>query len=215
MGINKTITTYDRIATRYAARAAYPLERELTRFRRMTPTGGLVLDVGCGPGQYTRKLEAQGLRAIGLDLSLGMLCQAQATARPGKHAYLRLAQADMRRLPIAAGRVDGCFVCASLLHLPRTQALSALLDFRRVLRTDGALYVGVKEGEGEQWITTQEGHERFFAYHQPEEIDRLIQAAGFEVVDGWISPPGEGQHHNWINRFAISKSCPSSRDASS
>jgi len=201
VGGARTGVTYDRIAARYAARVTYPLEQELARFRQLVPAGGLVLDVGCGPGQYARALEARGLRVVGLDLSQGMLRQAQANGTP------QLVGADMRCLPIADECADGCFACASLLHLPRAQAPQALLEFRRVLRPGGALYVGVKEGEGEKWVADQEGQERFFAYYQLEEIDRLIQAAGFEVVDGWIGPPGKGQRHNWLNRFAVAYAC--------
>ena len=195
----RTSATYDRTAVRYAAREVYPLERELARFRQMMSIGGLALDVGCGPGQYARALESRGLRVVALDLSPGMLRQAQANETP------RLMCADMRCLPIADEWADGCFACASLLHLPQTQASQVLLEFRRVLCPDGALYVGVKEGKGEEWVTDPQGYERFFVYYQPEEIDRLIQAAGFEIVDGWISPPGQGQRHNWINRFAVAR----------
>jgi len=199
MRTEKTTATYDHVAACYAVRATYPLERELARFRRMMPAGGLALDVGCGPGQYVRALESRGLRVVGLDLSRGLLDQAQMEGTP------RLVCADMRRLPIADERTAGCFACASLLHLPRDQSPQALLEFRRVLRPGGALYVGVKEGKGEEWVADPQGYERFFVYYRPEEIDRLIQAAGFEIVDGWISPPGQGQRHNWINRFAVAR----------
>jgi len=157
------------------------------------------LDVGCGPGHYTTALEAGELQAVGLDLSLGMLRQAQ------EKEVARLVQADMRRLPFADGCVTGCFVCASLLHLPRHQVPQALLEFHRVLCYNGALYVGVKEGTGAERIADQEGYERFFTYYRPKEIDRLVEAAGFQIVDGWISPPGEGQRHRWINRFAVAQ----------
>lgn len=199
MVVRQTVVTYDHIASRYTARATHPLEQELARFRQMTPTGGLVLDVGCGPGQYSRALESRGLCVVGFDLSRGLLHQAQAAGTR------RLACANMRRLPLAAECADGCFVCASLLHLPRAQVPQTLLEFRRVLRNGSALYIGVKEGAGEQWVADQEGYERFFAYYRPEEIDRLIQAAGFEIVVGWINPPGKGQRHNWINRFAVAR----------
>jgi ubiquinone/menaquinone biosynthesis C-methylase UbiE len=199
MSVGKTAAAYDRIATRYAARETCPLERELVHFRQIVPQGGLVLDVGCGPGQYARALQVRGLRTVGLDLSQGMLRQAQANGTP------RLVRADMRCLPIADECADGCFVCASLLHLPRNQAPQALLEFRRVLHPGGALYVGVKEGEGEEWVANQEGQECFFAYYRLEEIDRLIQAAGFEIVGGWISPPGKNQRHNWLDRFAVAQ----------
>jgi len=197
----RTVVTYDRIAARYAARATYPLERELARFRQMMPTGGLALDIGCGPGQYARALGARGLRVVALDLSRGMLHQAQTHETPW------LVCADMCRLPIADEWADGCFACASLLHLPRAQAPQALFEFHRVLRPGGALYVGVKEGEGEKWVADREGQGRLFVYYRLEEIDLLIRVAGFEVVDGWTSPPGEGQRRNWLNRFAVVCAC--------
>jgi ubiquinone/menaquinone biosynthesis C-methylase UbiE len=200
MSTDMTIATYDRTAARYATRATYPLEQEMARFKQMVRKGELILDVGCGPGQYTRALEARGLLAVGLDLSLGMLRQAQ------KSEISRLVQADMRHLPFADGRITGCFVCASLLHLPRKRVPQALLELHRVLCSNGALYVDVKEGEGEEWTADQEGYERFFTYYRPEEIDRLVEVVGFQIVDGWISPPGEGQKHRWINRFAVAQS---------
>ncbi len=197
MSTDRTSTAYDHTAARYAAREPYLLERELARFGEMTPPGGLVLDVGCGPGQYARALGTRGLRVVALDLSQGMLHQAQMSETP------RLARADMRHLPTGSGSANGCFVCASLLHLPHSQAPHALAEFRRVLHPGGALYVAVKEGRGEKWVTGPRGHERFFSYYQPEEFDRLVRAAGFEIVDGWINPPGKNQDHNWINRFAV------------
>ncbi len=197
---DRTTIAYDHTAARFAARTTYySLERELTRFEAMTPSGGLVLDVGCGPGQYTRALEARGLRVVALDLSQGMLCQAQADGTS------RLVCADMRYLPIGSESADGCFACASLLHLPRSQISHALTEFRRVLRPGGALYAAVKEGRGEAWVVGKYGHERFFSYYQPEEFDRFVRGAGFEIVDGWVNPPGKDQYHNWINRFAVAR----------
>jgi len=197
--IDKTTESYNQTAVRYAARPFYPLEQELARFRHMMPAGGLTLDVGCGPGQYAGALISRGLRVTALDLSWGMLHQAQ------QNSLALLVQADMRRLPLADAAADGCFACASLLHLPRPRASLTLIEFRRVLCPGGALYVSVKEGMGEEWVTDREGHSRHFVYYDPEGIDTVIQAAGFELVDGWISPPGPGQAHNWINRFAVAR----------
>jgi ubiquinone/menaquinone biosynthesis C-methylase UbiE len=199
MSADKTTASYDCIAVRYATREIYPLTQELNRFKELMPNGGLTLDIGCGPGQYAQALESRGLRVVAIDLSKGMLRQAQV------NEPLRLVCADMRHLPTADECADGCFACASLLHIPRPQVLQTLVEFRRVLRSGGALYVSVKEGAGEEWATAPHGYARSFTYYRAKEIDQLIRAADFEVVDGWISPPGKGQRHNWINRFAIAR----------
>lgn len=194
--IEHTIRTYDRMAARYAARPTYPLERELDRFAALVGTGGRVIDVGCGPGQYARALAARGLWVIGLDLSAGMLVQASAAGTR------RLVQADMRRLPFPAQALDGCFACASLLHLPRTEMPATLAELHRVLRPGGVIYVALKEGTGEEWVDAGKVGRRFFVYYLAPEIDRLLVEAGFDLLDGWISPPGPGQRRRWINRFA-------------
>jgi ubiquinone/menaquinone biosynthesis C-methylase UbiE len=183
------------MAASYAAREHYPLERELGRFAELVRAGGLVLDVGCGPAQYARALEARGLRAIGLDLSGQMLAQAQLA---GSRSLLL---ADMVHIPLPSDSVDGLFVCASLLHLPHHTAPSALIEFRRVLRRYGILYLALKEGEGEEWLDSEFG-ERLFAYYSAERVDGMVMASGFALLDGWINPPQANQHHNWINRFA-------------
>lgn len=158
--------------------------------------GGLAVDVGCGPGQYAEALRVRGLRVVGLDLSAQMLAQAQSA---GGH---RLLQADMRRLPLRSGGIDGCFACASLLHVPRPQVPAVFDELRRVMRSGGVLYVGLQEGVGEEWVEWEMGDGRFFVYYQPHEVDQLLRESGFRVVNGWRSPPGPDQSRRWIVRFA-------------
>ena len=197
--VERTIHTYDRIAARYATRPTYPLEQELDRFVALVEGEGWVVDVGCGPGHYARALAARGLRVVGLDLSAGMLAQAVAAGTKN------LLRADMRCLPLPTGSMDGCFACASLLHLPRAEAPIALAEFHRVLRRKGVLYLALKEGHGEEWMDAGGAGQRFFVYYRVSEVDRLLAEAGFTLIDGWISPPGPGQRHRWINRFARSR----------
>jgi SAM-dependent methyltransferase len=65
-----------------------------------------VLDVACGPGLLSRRLLSQGMTVVGIDLSPHLL--VQAAREPG----LRVAQADMRRLPFR-GAFD---IATCLLH---------------------------------------------------------------------------------------------------
>jgi demethylmenaquinone methyltransferase / 2-methoxy-6-polyprenyl-1,4-benzoquinol methylase len=61
--------------------------------------GSTVLDLAAGTGDFCRELEDRGFKAIGMDLSFGMLHHARTTAP--------LVQCDALRLPIGTGSVDG------------------------------------------------------------------------------------------------------------
>ena len=203
MNLNQTTMTYDRVASAYAARATHPLQAELDQFAALLPPKALVLDIGSGPGQYSRALRGRGCRVIELDLSLGMLQVARSQTEPGFSPSQVLA--DMRYLPVPGAACDGCFACASLLHLPRTDVSPTLLGFHRVLRPGGTLYVCVKEGRGQSLERETWGSPRLFTYYRPDEICTLLNAASFDIVASWINPPGPGQQHRWINLFALAR----------
>jgi ubiquinone/menaquinone biosynthesis C-methylase UbiE len=139
-------------------------------------------------------IAARGYRVLALDLSGGMLAQAAKNRTPN------VLRADMRHLPLASGRVDGCFLSASLLHIPRVEVPQVLGEVWRVLQGAGMVFLSVKAGEGSAWVPEPEGGARFFVYYRSDELDHLICQAGFVVLDGWTGPPGLGQTHRWISR---------------
>ncbi len=186
--------TYDRIAARYADRDVYPMTQELAAFLSRLPQGSRVIDIGCGTGEYARMMAGQGYRVTALDLSKGMLVQAHESGTPG------ILRADMLRLPFADRCADGCFLSASLLHIPRAEVPRILAEVRRVLRDAGVAFLSVKVGDGHAWMPEPEGGARFFVYYRPAALDRLLLEAGLSGVAGWTSPPGEGQAHAWIAR---------------
>jgi SAM-dependent methyltransferase len=86
----------------YPHRDAGEASRLVALLQRRIPwqAGWSVLDVGCGAGRHLAVFEAAGFRPIGMDLSRTLLQRArQASRRP-------LVRADMRHLPIRAGRFD-------------------------------------------------------------------------------------------------------------
>ena len=72
--------------------------------------GKTVIDVGGGPGFFSRALCAAGARACCLDTSLGELA-AHGAPGPGAVAGSAL------RLPVASGTVDVCFSSNVLEHV--------------------------------------------------------------------------------------------------
>lgn len=93
----------------------------------------VVLDVGCGRGQYLAALGAMQQTGIGLDLSAGLA--AEAAGRTGMPAIV----GDAHRLPIADGSVDATLALHVLNHLRDPSA--ALAEFHRATRSGGTVVV--------------------------------------------------------------------------
>ena len=191
-----TSAAYDQIAAEYAARPDLDqvMDNVRRRFAARLEPGARVLDVGCGPAHDTAALRELGLSACGLDRSRGMLAQARSRAVP-------LLLGDMRRLPVGDGALDGLWVCASFLHIPRRDGPVVLRELHRALRLGGLLFVGVKQGDGERWVE-HAGQRRFFSFYQQTELDRLLGSAGFAVAEGWTEPDPRGRPEAWIGRLA-------------
>ena len=63
---------------------------------------GLTADLGCGSGVFTKILQNEGYRVLGLDISLEIM-------RAGKRNYpnLSFVTGDVERLPLAGESLDG------------------------------------------------------------------------------------------------------------
>jgi ubiquinone/menaquinone biosynthesis C-methylase UbiE len=171
---------YDQIAASFAERNAGMLPYVIACGQRLLASvgsSGTILDLGCGAGRDMAWFEAQGAAITGADLSFGMLVEARRLAQGP------LLQADMRFLPFAAGCFSAVWCQAALLHLPKDQTPSALVEIRRILIPGGMLHVAVQKGSTEGFETRPyEPVERYYAHYQPEELTGLLQAAGFQVT---------------------------------
>lgn len=191
----KTRDTYDAIAVEFLqnTRDRSVVCGWLDRFSSLLPAGALVLDLGAGPGFDSAELRKRGFEAISVDLSLGML-RAGLRDFPG----LRV-QSDLRRLPFPSCSVCGIWANASLLHLPREEARTALREFRRVLGPYGILHISVKRGTGAQWESARYGKPRWFQYWSDADLDAVLQAVGFCISAAWVH---EARRDVWLIRLA-------------
>jgi trans-aconitate methyltransferase len=102
--VDETRSGYDAVARAYADRFAdefdsKPFDRDvLDDFAQHVAGLGMVLDLGCGPGQVAAYLAAQGVPVVGVDLSPGMVAMAQQ-----RHPHLDFQVGDMRDLALAMG----------------------------------------------------------------------------------------------------------------
>lgn len=108
---------------------------ELERFG---PIEGLqVLDIGCGRGQFVRRLSDAGAVAWGLEVDPDTVALALENADDPS----RIVLGDGRTLPFPQGSFDFCVFIFSFHHVP-TDSKECLLDeVARVLRPRGRLLV--------------------------------------------------------------------------
>ena len=103
--------------------------------------GTLLIDIGCGPGTYTRRLAQRhpGLRALGIDHSPGQLNRARDHARQVGVANCRFELGDAMRLPLADESVDAAV--ASRLLMVLSDPARALAEIYRALRPGGRCFI--------------------------------------------------------------------------
>jgi ubiquinone/menaquinone biosynthesis C-methylase UbiE len=188
---------YDQIAGLYAQRQAGSGQlcadlREAFA-ARLTPAAKLA-DLGCGPAFDSESLAAAGYRVAGIDRSAGMLAAA-GRVLPGS-----LVQADMRRLPVSSGSLDGIWCCAALLHVPQDQTMAVLGEMRRVLRPGGhlALVTAIGDGARLEPVPYAPDVQRWFFYRRAGALRDQLHAAGLQVL---TATEEQGSRH-WFKVLA-------------
>ena len=137
----QTLAFYDREATAYAGRRLPKASKGLSDFLAALPAGAQVLDLGCGGGQDSEVMLAQGFEVTPLDGSAGLARIAQS--RLGRPVRVGLFE-DLEDVDA----FDGVWANASLLHVP-TQALPLVLGrVRRALKPGGLFQASYKAGDG-------------------------------------------------------------------
>jgi SAM-dependent methyltransferase len=114
-------------------------------------TGARVLDVGCGTGRHAVPLARRGCRMVGIDISRGMLRQAQAAAQQASVA-VDWVQADATlfatpdRFDAAYCLCEGAFGLIGAGEDPRMHDAAIALNLARCLRTGARVVLTALNG---------------------------------------------------------------------
>jgi ubiquinone/menaquinone biosynthesis C-methylase UbiE len=183
----RTIEWYNQNADHYAEASIAALSihdlNQLSGFISELSPEASVLDAGCGSGRDTNYLTEQGYQTTGLDISHGLL--AEATKRFPDSTFI---EGNLLDLPFANETFDGVWSHASLVHLEtENDVRRALAEFSRVMKPGGVLHLLVKAQSGESKTAvvsdSLSGHDRFFQYFTVEEVQQLLNEAGFSVSE--------------------------------
>ena len=195
--LKETIKTYDKIAENYARKHWHTilLSSEKNEFAERCG-GNEVIDAGCGPGIYTSFLLKKGFNVTSIDLSKGMLKEAKKRVPKGK--FYRM---SVTKLGFPAGRFDGVFCSAVLLHLNDREAKSAIKEFYRVLRPGGLLFISTKVGRKETVKVYPDGTKRFIHFYTAKFLKDSLEKAGFKIEDFYKNMK-DPDRDTWLCIFA-------------
>jgi ubiquinone/menaquinone biosynthesis C-methylase UbiE len=142
----------------------------------------MVLDIGCGTGQLTRRLKERfpDAEVVGVDYSAGMLGEASHRVEGSAN----LVRADALYLPFRSASADVA-VCTESFHWYRDQR-RALAGLATILRPGGQLVIAsiaavtdVGESAVRRWSSAGGQPVRALT---PRRLRGLLIDAGFEVV---------------------------------
>lgn len=189
-----TTAYYDTHAETFAANTAeVDMAHLYAPFLVKVPTGGHILDAGCGSGRDSLAFLRAGYRVTAMDASVRLA--TLTTQRTGVPVRVQ----NFRELEDEAV-FDGVWACASLLHVPRGDLLDVLRRMSRSLKPGGVLYASFKYG-------TFEGirNGRFFQDYTEEGIGDVLQALPtLRLIDTRVTTDVRTSHVDvqWLNVFA-------------
>jgi len=178
-----TINWYNKNADYYAnaIKDMTSLE-EIEEYCRQLPLRAKILDAGCAAGRDANIFKQMGFGVIGIDLSSKLLEIAKRN-----FPDIEFRKADFRKLPFQNGSFDGVWAHASLVHLENIKDVrKSLLEFNRVLKTNGLIYILVKAriGKAKTAIVKDSLSQdyRFFQYFTKNELTKLLGSTGFKII---------------------------------
>ncbi len=136
---------------------------------------GPVLDVGCGPGQWTDFLREHGVDIEGLDPSTAFVEHARRSYPLSRY---RLGRAES--LGVESESLCGLLAWYSLIHTQPREIDAALAEFARAVQPGGGILLGFFAGE----MLEPFDHAITTAYYWPADaLAERVERAGFTVTE--------------------------------
>lgn len=166
-------------------------------FERYAHQDTLMLEGGCGRGQYVAYYAARGVRVVGLDFASETLSRLRA-----RFPHLMLCDGDVAALPFRDESFDLYYSGGVVEHF-ESGAEPALHEAQRALRREGVLLISVpylsplrrilspfkaklwkRVSHAEVDALEERRDRQFFQYiYTPREFEKLLSATGFQVIE--------------------------------
>jgi len=158
-------------------------------FLPLVPTGGLILDAGCGAGRDSNAFIQQGYKVQAFDASEELVSLASKLINQTVHHAL-FQTFDSHH------QFNAIWACASLLHVPKAELKAVLGKLVNLLVCDGVFYCSFKLGNEE---VTRNG--RVFTNLNETSFAKYITELPVTVENQWRTGDlREGREsEQWLN----------------
>jgi SAM-dependent methyltransferase len=178
-----TQTYYDRFAAGYETERHHGYHRlidelELELIRRYG-AGKEVFEAGCGTGLLLREAQTFARRAVGLDLSRGML-------RPARDRGLQVVQGSLTEVPLPSASFDLVYSMKVLAHVPPIER--AIAELARLVRPGGHLLLEFYNPLSLRYLAKRIGGPGHIAADGTTEGDVYTRFDGLARARGYLPP---------------------------
>ncbi|MGB9032124.1 MAG: methyltransferase domain-containing protein [Acidobacteriaceae bacterium] len=143
---------------------------------------GLILDVGCGPGTYGRRMASASRTVVGVDICMSMLREGVRYVERGHIPNVHFARATVEALPFRAGLFDAAICAGSLNHFSDT--VLALREIGRTMKAGAPLavmcFAAIESGLMKYKSIRDSAEKRGGHVDSVAVLERYVGEAGFE-----------------------------------
>ena len=144
-------------------------------------TPATVLDIACGPGNFSRYLldRNPALKISGVDLAPGMIELARQNVPEGEFSNL-----DSRKIRTLGRKFDVILLGFCLPYLSQEESGELVADVSRIINENGLLYLSTMEGEyAQSGYQSNDSEDRVFVYyHSLNYLIEKLETNGFEII---------------------------------
>jgi ubiquinone/menaquinone biosynthesis C-methylase UbiE len=179
--------TYDQVAAEYVKHLSdeldhKPFDRKMLEWlKERVASGGMICDLGCGPGQIARYLFERGASVCGIDLSPNMIQQARELS-----PQIEFRQGDMLALSETSdASFAGIAAFYAIVNVPGALLPRVFSEMFRILGPDGqlllAFHVGTETRHLDEWWDHKVAIDFFF--FETARIKEDLVRAGFALSE--------------------------------
>lgn len=170
---------YNKIASKYAARRTATSEdiQLLNLLVARLPLRAKVLDAGCGSGYPVSQFLSQYFQITGVDFAEEQIRLAKTNLPESTFV-----SGDLTKMPFKEDVFDALVSYYAIIHVPRQQHSTLLIDFHRILKTGGLALLCLGIGDLPEDTADYLGTEMLWSHYDKETNLRMMKQSGFSLL---------------------------------